>query len=102
MAIEKELLDQLLAGRDPKELFTKNGLLDDLKKALSERILNTELDEHLDGERIDGTFNRRNGTSKKTVLTGTSKVELSVPRDPLPKGDCSAITKRGKAALIRN
>lgn len=50
MAIEKELLDQLLAGRDPKELFTKNGLLDDLKKALSERILNAELDEHLDEE----------------------------------------------------
>ena len=39
MAIEKELLDQLLAGRDPNEVFAKDGLLDDLKKALSERIL---------------------------------------------------------------
>lgn len=39
MAIEKELLDRLLAGRDPQELFAKDGLLDDLKKALSERIL---------------------------------------------------------------
>lgn len=36
MAIEKELLDQLLAGRDPSEVFSKDGLLDDLKKALSE------------------------------------------------------------------
>jgi len=27
MAIEKELLDQLLAGRDPKALFGKDGLL---------------------------------------------------------------------------
>ena len=35
MAIEKELLDQLLAGRDPHEVFAKDGLLDDLKKALS-------------------------------------------------------------------
>ena len=52
MAIEKELLDQLLAGRDPNEVFAKDGLLDDLKKALSERILNAELDEHLDGERV--------------------------------------------------
>ena len=56
-----------------RRLFAKNGLLDELKKALSERILNAELDEHLDGEQIGGSFNRRNGTSKKTVLTGTSK-----------------------------
>ena len=82
MAIEKELLDQLLAGRDPKELFAKNGLLDDLKKALSERILNAELDEHLDDEVSRGVVNRRNGVSKKSVLTGTLKIELSVPRDP--------------------
>ena len=53
MAIEKELLDQLLAGRDPNEVFAKDGLFDDLKKALSERILNVELDEHLDGERLE-------------------------------------------------
>ena len=59
MAIEKELLDQLLAGRDPNEVFAKDGLLDDLKKALSERILNAELDEHLDGERVEGSVNRR-------------------------------------------
>lgn len=50
MAIEKDLLEQLLAGRDPKEVFAKDGLLDDLKKALSERILNAELDEHLAAE----------------------------------------------------
>jgi len=42
MAIEKELLDQLLGGRYPNEVFAKGGLLDDLKKALSERILNAE------------------------------------------------------------
>src|SRR5207344_871128 len=81
MAIEKELLDQLLAGRDPNEVFAKDGLLDDLKKALSERILNAELDEHLEGERGEGGINRRNGHSKKTVLTGTSKMQLAIPRD---------------------
>ena len=81
MAIEKELLDRLLADRDPNEVFSRDGLLDDLKKALSERILNTELDEHLDNEReADGPGNRRNGHSKKTVLTGTSKMTLSIPR----------------------
>ena len=81
MAIEKELLDQLLSGRDPEEIFSKDGLLDDLKKALSERILNAELDEHLGEERSEGRSNRRNGVSKKTVLTGTSKVTLDIPRD---------------------
>ena len=34
MAIEKDLLDQLLAGRDPKDVFNKDGLVDELKKAL--------------------------------------------------------------------
>jgi putative transposase len=82
MAIERELLDQLLAGHDPSDVFAKDGLLDDLKKALSERILNAGLDEHLDDEReADGPGNRRNGHSKKTALTGTSKMTLSIPRD---------------------
>ena len=93
MVIEKELLDQLLAGRDPKELFSKNGLLDDLKKALSERILNAELDEHLDEEVAKGAINRRNGVSKKSVLTGTSKIELSVPRDREGRFDPQLIAK---------
>ena len=50
MAIDKEVLDQLLAGRDPQELFAKDGLLDELKKALSERMLSAELDDHLAAE----------------------------------------------------
>ena len=81
MAIEKELLDQLLAGRDANEMFAKDGLLDDLKKALSERILNAELDEHLEDEDAEGNANRRNGSSRKSVLTGTSKMMLTIPRD---------------------
>lgn len=81
MTIEKELLDQLLAGRDPQELFAKDGLVDELKKALSERILNTELDEHLGSEAEKGSGNYRNGSSKKSMLTGTSKVTLDIPRD---------------------
>ena len=93
MAIEKELLDQLLAGRDPKDVFAKDGLLDDLKKALSERILNTELDEHLDADGVEGKSNHRNGYSKKSVLTGTSKMTLSVPRDRAGTFDPKLIAK---------
>jgi len=93
MAIEKELLDQLLAGRDPNEVFAKDGLLDDLKKALSERILNAELDEHLEVERAEGGVNRRNGRSQKSVLTGTSKMTLSIPRDRSDTFDPKLIAK---------
>ena len=89
MAIEKELLDQLLAGRDPKDVFTKDGLVDELKKALSERILNTELDEHLDDNSVDGKSNHRNGYSK-FIPPGGPKMTLSVPgsgRNVRPKAD---------------
>ncbi|WP_205249940.1 transposase, partial [Escherichia coli] len=69
-----------------------------LKTALSERILNAELDAHLDGERgEDGVAarpaNRRNGTSPKTVLTGTSKVRLDIPRDRAGTFDPQLIAK---------
>jgi len=93
MAIEKGLLDQLLAGRDPNEIFARNGLLDDLKKALSERILNAELDGHLEEEGSEGAGNRRNGSSRKTMLTGTSKVTLDVPRDRAGTFDPKLIAK---------
>ena len=54
MAIKKDTLDHLLAGRDPKEVFQQDGLFDELKKALAERVLNAEFDDHLDGETARG------------------------------------------------
>ncbi|MGB5083286.1 MAG: IS256 family transposase [Methylocystis silviterrae] len=81
MAIKKDTLDQLLSGRDPKEVFSKDGLFDELKKALAERVLNAELDDHLESETAAGKANHRNGYSKKTMLTETSKVDIRVPRD---------------------
>jgi putative transposase len=76
--IPDAVLDQLLAGADPRTALEPNGLLDDLKKALAERVLNAEMDYHLAGEEPG---NRRNGYGKKTVLTDTGRIELSVPRD---------------------
>ena len=76
--IPDDLLDQLLAGADPKTAFDANGLLDGLKKALAERALNTEMDHHLaTGE----GGNTRNGYGRKTVTTDTGKLELEIPRD---------------------
>jgi putative transposase len=76
--IPDAILDQLLAGTDPKTAFDPNGLLDGLKKALAERVLNAEMDHHLGGE---GAGNSRNGYGKKTVLTDTGRIDLEVPRD---------------------
>ena len=57
--IPDHLLDQLLAGADAKSAFAKDGLLDELKKALAERALNAEMDHHLEPEGEAG--NTRNG-----------------------------------------
>ena len=81
MAIKKDTLNGLLAGHDPQAVFAKDGLFDELKKALAERVLNAEIDDHLDGEAAAGKRNSRNGYSKKRVLTETSKLDLRIPRD---------------------
>ena len=93
MAISKKVLDELLGDRDPNDVFSKDGLLDDLKKALAERILNSELDEHLENEHGSGRTNRRNGTSPKTVQTESSKVPLDIPRDRAGTFDPQLIAK---------
>ena len=89
MSIDKDLLDQLIAGRKPGDLFGKDGILQELTKALAERALGAELDAHLAEERADPPLegqnqppNRRNGSSPKTVTTDSGKVVLDIPRDP--------------------
>ncbi len=88
--IPDAVLDQLLAGADPKAAFDPNGLIDDLKKALAERVLNAEMDHHLAGEEPG---NRRNGYGKKTVITDTGQIELEVPRDRQARFDPQLIAK---------
>jgi putative transposase len=93
MAIKKETLDALLAGSEGKDPFGKDGLLDELKKMLAERVLNGELDHHLANESDDGRRNHRNGYSKKSVLTDTGKLEIEVPRDRAATFDPQLIAK---------
>src|SRR5690242_3515965 len=88
--IPAAVLDQLLAGADAKTAFDPNGLIDDLKKALAERVLNAEMDHHLAGEEPG---NRRNGYGKKTVITDTGQIELAVPRDRQARFDPQLIAK---------
>jgi putative transposase len=79
-AIDPALLDELLAGRDPKTVLSSEGLLGELQKALAERILNAEMDHHLDSSEEQEAGNHRNGSSTKTVLTDSAAIDVSVPR----------------------
>src|SRR3954464_10367191 len=90
LKIPDAILDQLLAGADPKTAFDPNGLLDGLKKALAERALNAEMDHHLSGEEAG---NSRNGYGRKNVITDTGKIELEVPRDRQATFDPQLIAK---------
>ena len=83
-------LDELLVGADPKTVFDPNGLLDTLKKALAERVLNAEMDNHLDtGE----AGNSRNGYGRKSVVIDTRTIAIEGPRDRQSTFDPQLIAK---------
>lgn len=91
-AVADELLDELLEGTDALSAFQSGDLIQDLKKALAERILNAELDHHLDDdERASG--NHRNGHSSKQVITDDGTLDLSIPRDRQGRFDPKLIEK---------
>lgn len=90
-AIPNDLLDQLLAGGAASAAFEQGGLLDSLKKALTERALNAEMDHHLASGEDAG--NTRNGYGRKTVTTETGKLEIDIPRDRQSSFDPQLIAK---------
>ena len=90
-SISNELLDQLLAGGAASAAFDQGGLLDNLKKALTERALNAEMDYHLGQE--DQADNNRNGYGRKTVMTDTGKLVIDIPRDRQASFDPQLIAK---------
>jgi len=86
MAIDKEILDKLLADyKGPEDLIGEQGLLKQLTKALVERAMQAELTAHLGYKKHDpagrGSGNARNGTSKKTLQGDFGEAEIEVPRD---------------------
>lgn len=86
VAIKSELLEELMKlGKDPAALFGAGGVLQQLKGALMERMLEAEMTEHLGHEPNEATGrnsgNSRNGHTTKTVQTESGPVEIRVPRD---------------------
>ena len=72
MAIDKALIDQLLADyKKPEDIIGENGLLKQLTKAILERALQAELTDHLGFEKHDPaghhSGNTRNGTGRKAL-----------------------------------
>ena len=91
--IDPKLIDSLLRDQDPSKVFEQDGLLGELKKALAERMLNAEMDVHLDQDEQKAAGNHRNGRSSKQVLTDTGPVRLDIPRDRHGRFDPKLIAK---------
>ncbi len=66
--ITDEILDTLLQRHDPQEVLESEDLLMDLRRHLTEQILDAEMDYHLASS---DDPNSRNVHNHKTVLTAT-------------------------------
>jgi putative transposase len=85
--VSPEAIDRMLADADAAGMAIDGpgGLLGQITKAVLERALGAELDDHLGYLRGDpagtGSGNSRNGSHGKTVTTTAGPVRIAVPRD---------------------
>jgi putative transposase len=89
-----EAIDTILkSGKDPLEL------MNDMKRMIMERVLNTEMNYHLGNEKNGSTLdgNYRNGYDSKTVRTDDGSIEIATPRDRDSSFDPQFIAKRQRS-----
>ena len=73
MAIKQEIIDELLSNyKSPEDLLGDEGIFKQLKKALLERALNAELDDHLGYEKGD-VKGHNTGNSRNHCPAGDAK-----------------------------
>ena len=66
MTIDTKLIDQLLVNyKKPEDIIGENGLLKELTKAVLERVLATEMTEHLGYRRATTGATRATGKAKR-------------------------------------
>ena len=84
--LDPQVIEYLLEQRNASgDIFGESGLFKQLKKALTERILEGELTTALGYEKHDpsgdNSGNSRNGHTKKTLKTKDGELEIAIPRD---------------------
>ena len=88
-----ELDSVIKSGADPMEMIAS------MKKALLERVTETELDHHLTHEKgketIDGNY--RNGYGSKTIRMDDGEIEIATPRDRNGSFEPQLIPKRSRS-----
>ncbi len=83
---KEELLDEILKDynhQNPEELIGSNSLLKQLKQAIIQRALESEMTQHLGYKKHSKSDvdNYRNGHSKKRVITDDGEIEINPTRD---------------------
>ena len=96
LKFSNDLLDAMLVGvKTQDDLWGKEGIITQLNKALLERILNAEMDFHLENTNEGRSAgNSRNGYGKKTLKSNLGSIELSTPRDRHSTFEPQIIPKR--------
>ena len=84
-SVEKAVTE-LLSQNDPSQIFGKEGILQELKKQLVNKILEKEMEVHVGygkhSKEEKGSCNRRNGSYEKTITDEEGrKFTIDVPRD---------------------
>ena len=96
LKFSNDLLDAMLVGvKTQDDLWGKECIITQLNKALLERILNAEMDFHLENTNEGRSAgNSRNGYGKKTLKSNLGSIELSTPRDRHSTFEPQIIPKR--------
>jgi len=81
-----QLVADIISTGNPSDIFGKDGLFQQLKKQIVERVLESELDHELGYSKHSkipkAVNNRRNGTYEKTLIDNSGeKFRIEVPRD---------------------
>lgn len=84
-SVEKAVAE-LLSQSNSSDIFGKDGLFQELKKQLVNKILEKEMETHIGYEKHsknDKDFdNRRNGSYEKTLIDEEGrKITIDIPRD---------------------
>ncbi len=96
----QEALDVLLVDKpDLSGMLKEGGLLKQLTKALMERALEAEMEEHLGYSKYSRSEravpnNSRNGVGNKMLITENGPLEIEVPRDRAGEFEPQIVKKR--------